>query len=483
MSTTAVTPSSASKRMRRVNWAAALTVTLLLCYWAQGENVSWLAFVIGGGSLSLLAMVRWPYGALFLLIASSAMPRFFVELFGWKVRPEHFVVAIVSSLVAVWLLWSNRKIRLHALDYWVLSFIAINYISSAFVSSSPSDTLRWALLNNLAVLPYFLIRLLVEDVESLRKTFHIFLLVCLLESVYGILCYLSNHALGTTIGMEVSAYFNSVSAPYGSMFEPNLFGAYTACTAVLFLALYLGQPQRRALYLVCFSVASVAALLSFSRATLFAVVAAIAFVFWKAHRFKTVRTNKGRRFILGFMVILLLAFAGTGGVLKERFASLFGNGLADETAITRFLMVEEAFQEFPNHPILGSGTASLQLSFDWSKYVPSWAGNNVWVGNVTARILHDTGLLGFTMLLGIITSLWLAIRRALLRQSSQTSMLLGLSAGALLYAISFQATDGTTLAFCWVHLGLLGSAALIVNNVAPAWNPVARRIVVATNMN
>ena len=483
MSATALTSSFESKWIWRLHWAALLAVILLSCYWAQEENVSWLAFVIGGGILSLLAVIRWPYGALFLIIASSAMPRFFVELFGWKARPEHFVIAIVSCLVAVWILWTNRKIRLHKLDYWVLAFIAINYISSAFVSSSPSDTLRWALLNNLAILPYFLIRLLVRDLESLRKTFHIFLLVCLLESVYGILCYLSNHVFGTTTGMEASAYFNTVSAPYGSMFEPNLFGAYTACTAVLFLALYLGQPHRRVLYLICFSIASAAALLSFSRAALLAVVAAMAFVLWKAQRFKPVGTKKQRRFILGFAVILLLAFAGTGGVLKERFASLFGNGLADETAITRFLMVGEALQEVPNHPLLGSGTASLQLSFDWSKYAPSWAGNGVWVGNVTARTLHDTGVVGLTTLLGFVISLGLAIRRGLLRQTSQTSMLIGLSAGALLYAISFQATDGTTLAFCWVHLGLLASATLIANGTVPALNPVASRIDPATNVS
>ena len=42
-------------------------------------------------------------------------------------------------------------------------------------------------------------------------------------------------------------------------------------------------------------------------------------------------------------------------------------------------------------------------------------------------------------------------------------MLVALSAGALLYAISFQATDGTLSAFPWVHLGFLASAAILIN--------------------
>ena len=132
----------------------------------------------------------------------SVMPRFFVELFGWKARPEHFAVVIVSLAVCIWLLRSNRKIRLETPDYWVLAYVAMNYVSSAFGSSSPSETLRWALLNNLAVLPYFLIRLLVRDTETFRKAFRIFLAIGIAESAYGILCYVSHHAFGTTAGME-----------------------------------------------------------------------------------------------------------------------------------------------------------------------------------------------------------------------------------------------------------------------------------------
>jgi O-antigen ligase len=444
---------------------------VLACRLAREEDLAWVGFLAGAGVLSLLALVRWPYGALSLLIAASVMPRYFIEVLGWKARPEHFVTVIVSSLVGVWLVWSKRKVRFDKLDYWVMSFVAVNYISSAFVSSSPFDTLKWALLANLGVLPYFVIRFLVHDLRSLRKAFGIFLLVGFLESAYGILCYLANHTFGTSTGMELYAYYDRVAAPYGSMFEPNLFGAYAACTAVCFLVLYLGQQRRRLIHLVCFSVASIAVLLSFSRAALLALAVLVAWVFWKAYRSKHAPGANGRRFVVGFAVIVLIAAVGIGGVLRERLDSLFTNGLQDETAITRFLMVEEALQELPNHPLLGSGTASLQLSFDWSKYVPSWTGNGVWIGNVTVRILHDTGVIGFAIFLGFVISLWRAIRRELLQDKGDASItLIALSAGALLYAITFQATDGTTLAFCWVHLGLLSSAAIIVKRAVPTLN-------------
>jgi oligosaccharide repeat unit polymerase len=401
----------------------------------------------------------------------SAMPVFFVEVFGWKARPEHFAAGIVSLAVGVWLLFHKGGVRLEKLDYWILAYLAINFASSAFGSPVPSATLRWALQNSLAVVPYFVIRILVRDSETLRKAFRILLGVGIVESAYGILCYISNHVFGTTTGMSVGQYLYDVAAPYGSMFEPNLFGAYTACSAVLFLAPYLtGGRQLR--YLLCFLVTSLAAVLSFSRAALVALVVASGWVFWRARRARNRKRSRAATLALAVGLILVVAVSTIGGVLRERFSGLFNQGLAEETTITRLIVIQEALQEIPNHPLLGSGTASFQLSFDFGKYVPEWAGNPTWVGNVIVRILHDTGLLGLTAILGFLISVWWKIRRELHGRNTQFSMLLGLSAGALLYCISFQSTDGSTLAFTWVHLGFLASAAILINGSSESANGV-----------
>jgi hypothetical protein len=39
---------------------------------------------------------------------------------------------------------------------------------------------------------------------------------------------------------------------------------------------------------------------------------------------------------------------------------------------------------------------------------------------------------------------------------------MALSAGGVLYAITFQATEATMLAFTWVHLGLLATAVTVL---------------------
>jgi hypothetical protein len=395
----------------------------------------------------------------------SAMPQFFVELFGWKARPEHFAVVIVSLALCIWLLRSNRKIRLETPDYWVLAYIAMNYLSSAFGSSSPSETLRWALLNNLAILPYFLIRLLVGDAETFRKAFRILLAIGIAEAAYGILCYVSHQVLGTTAGVEVGQYLTDVAAPYGSLAEANLFGAYTGCTAVLALAIYL-IAERRLGYLICFFVGALATVLSFSRAALVALVVATVWVCWQARHARGEHRSRAATLVLVVGLILLIVVPAVGGVVQERFAGLFSQGrLGEESAIGRLIEAQEALQEFSEHRLIGTGTASLQLSFDWGKYVPDWngrTGNRSWVGNITVRILHDSGLLGMTAFLGFLGSLGWKVRLGLRARSSQFPMLVALSAGALLYAISFQATDGSLSAFPWVHLGFLASAALLI---------------------
>jgi O-antigen ligase len=447
--------------VRRLDSVAAVTAIVLLSSLAAEENLSWVGWVVGGAALLVSIVSRWPYGALLVLIATSAMPRFFVEVFGWKARPEHFSSVILFLALGVRLLFYKRNVRLEKLDYWVLAYVVVNYISSAFGSSAPSATLRWALQNNLAVLPYFLIRMLVPDLEVLKSAFKILLSIGVVESIYGIVCYLSHHVFGTTFGMDF-AYLVDVAAPYGSIFEPNLFGAYTGCCALLGLAVYL-IGSRRLRYLVCFLIASLASVLSLSRAALIALVIASAWVLWQARHATNKNRTRPATLALALAVILVIAVTAVGGVLKERFSDLFNQGFAEETAVTRLIVIVEALQEVPQHPLLGSGTASFQLSFDFGKYVPEWANNPAWVGNVIVRILHDTGFVGLATVVGLLGSVWWKIRGELQGRSYEISMLLGLSAGALLYSISFQATDGTILAFSWVHLGFLASAAILIN--------------------
>jgi len=445
----------------------------ILCRLATEESLSWIAWVAAGIFLLLLIVARWPYGATLALVGTSVMPYFFVEIFGWKARPEHFASGIIFVVVVAWLLVGKRRARLDTLDYWILAYVAINFISSAFGSPAPASTLRWAFQNSLAILPYFLIRLLVQDRKVLQKTFRILLIGGFIESIYGICCYFSHQVFGSSVGIALNQY-GSLAVPYGSQYEPNLFGAYTACGAVLFLALYLSAPQRRLRTFVGFTVTSLAMILSFSRAALFAFALVGGWVFWRARPSGNRRQIKVALFAIGLGAVVLVGSSAVGGVLQKRFADLFSEGLAEDTALIRYVVIAEALNEIPQHPLLGSGTSSLQLTFDLGQYVPEWAGIPTWVGNLTVRVLHDAGFLGLTMLLGFFISLCSRVRREIRGTSREIPILLGLWAGALLYCITFQSTDGTILAFPWIHFGLLASAVVILDDPNERQNAIGR---------
>jgi hypothetical protein len=440
----------------------ALVLVGMLSWIAMEENLSWVIWVLVGLVSVLLTAIRWPYGAASLLIGASATTHFFVEVFGWKAHPEHFAVVIVCFAAAAQFLVGKYYARFEAPDYWIFAYVVINFISSGFGSPAPASTLRWALQNSLAILPYFLIRFWAQDFKTVQNIFRILLAVGLIESAYGIGCYFCHQLFGTSVGMELNQYGN-LAALYGSQFEANLFGAYTACCAILFLSLYLGGRARRLFFLIGLFVTSLAAVLSFSRAALIALVLIAAWVLRRVRSIGSRRQTNVAVLAIGLGVILVLGVSTVGGVLQKRFADLFSEGLAEDTAIVRYVVIIEALKDIPTHPFLGMGTSSFQLVFDFGQYLPDWTGNATWIGNVTVRVVHDTGFLGLATLIGFFVSLWSRVRHGLRREGMEVTILLGLWAGSLLYCITFQSTDGSMLAFTWVHLGLLVSAAVILS--------------------
>jgi O-antigen ligase len=456
-----------SKLARRLDLVGAAVAICILWRIAWQEDLTWVGAVIVSTAVIVLTATRWPYGALIVLIATSAMPVFYVEVFGWKARPEHFAGPVVFVAAAIWLIGSKQRVRFDKLDYWILAYIGCNFISSAFGSAGPASTLRWALQNCLAVLGYFLVRWLIRDLQTLRNALGILLGVGLLESVYGTLCYVSHEIFGSSVGVAGGQYLLDVAAPYGSLYEPNLFGAYTACCAVVFLALYLFEGHRLH-YLVSFLIASLAAVISFSRAALLALIIVICYVIWKDRRARrNEQRSKAAVLILAVALFLLVAYSPVGDIIRERFANLYYEGLTEETTISRAIILQQASQEIPGHLLIGNGTASFNLSFDWARIMPLWAGGEgTWIGNAPLRILHDTGVLGLTAFLGFFVAVWLKIRRARKKLAYPDGLLTGLVAGTLVYAIAFESTDGTMLSLSWVHLGFLASAAILLSGYA-----------------
>jgi O-antigen ligase len=118
-----------------------------------------------------------------------------------------------------------------------------------------------------------------------------------------------------------------------------------------------------------------------------------------------------------------------------------------------------AVDEIGKHPFFGGGTSSFQLAFDWQNFGLGWQDQG-WIGNTELRVLHDTGAVGLLVFLAFLFLLTYQSWKVLKYEFSPE--LLALLLGGVVYSITFQATEGTLLAFPWVQAGLIGCAVSIM---------------------
>jgi oligosaccharide repeat unit polymerase len=472
---------------RLLRYAVLAGEALLLVWLAATEGLAPVGFLalglLGAGGLTALALIGWPFGALLLLTATSAMPRVAQVVMGLHLRPEHLAIGAVALVIAGQALKERRAPRfdLRTFDRFLLAYVGMNFLSSALTSPEPHLTLRWAALNAMVISPYFLLRLLITDESRLQRAFDILLWVGAAESAYGILCFLSNHFWQTSFGVEAGQY-GATPGVYGTQYEANLFGSYTACCAIMFLACFMLSEikSRRALYGFGFAVTMLGTIISLARSVFLAFPVAALFVVWIALRKGQLQLRKLLPMALGAVLVLLITSPFILGVVRERFSTIDPAQLAsDSTTLYRIVQIAAALKDVQAHPILGTGTASFQLFFDWNDYIPGMREETDdaagWVSSTPVRILHDTGLVGLIIFTGFLGSLAAAVYKAGHVAGPQTKVaLMALSAGLLLYAITFQATEATILAFTWVHLGLLAAAVALVQSSRPMPEAITR---------
>ena len=392
-------------------------------------------------------------GAIIALVIGSAAPRLYVEIGGLKARPEHVICGVLCISILFLRKKRSQPIRWIWPDYLLIAYAALNLFSSLFMSIDPRQTVKWALQQVLIILSYFFLRVLVEDRAALHKAVMTLLAVGAATVAYGIVCFYSNLLFGTEFGMTIGQY-GDTSAPYGLQYEANLLGSYSGALCVMMLVMYLYDHRRR--FLVGFALAFAGMAISLSRgalgATFIGFSAVAIFGFKKLLLTREVRAKLSKATFCALLVVLPAVVPQYAG----RFSTIdIGEPTVDPNTLTRVVQVTSAFDEVLKHPMLGGGTSSFQLTFDWQSLGEEWEDQG-WIGNTEMRVLHDTGIAGLVVFGAFLVSLYRRSRKVLKLESNPE--LVALLASALVYCVSFQATEGTLLAFSWVHLGLIGCA-------------------------
>jgi O-antigen ligase len=434
-----------------------LAAASAILFWVAG--MGWAALMLPSIFLVPVCIYLLSSNISFAIAAvmiTAAMPRYFLEISGTKARPEH-IVTVLLCLAAVFIYKrGDARPRWIFPDLLVLGFILANIFSSIFFSIAPAQTFKWSMQQTLAVLPYFLIRLLTSNPERFRQAMRVMLLCGTMAAAYGMICFYSYRLFGTEFGLDVGQY-GEIPGVYGSQFEANLLGSYCGACFVIMLLMYFREGDRK--YLWGSAITFAGLLISLSRAAVAASALALAALLFYVIRSRIATPQLLRRASLVLLAVTMVLALAIVPLYVERFSSVdISNPIADDTTKVRVLTLGVAAERSLEHPVFGSGTNSFQLGFDYEEIGYNVDGGG-WIGNTEMRIWHDTGLFGLAIFLAFLGSLLVRALRAV--RANGPPELIALLLAAIVYCISFQATDATILSFPWIHLGLIAAAVVL----------------------
>ncbi len=440
-----------------------------LIFWKDDPDSIWLLLllVLAGAVLvpaSALALALRPGIAIITLFVAVAMPRWPVGLAGLNARPEHLVCGVLLLALPYWIKRRKQPLVWMAADYLLLAYVVMNFFSSIFMSIAPQQTIKWCLQQAIVVLPYLLLRVLITDITSFRRIFNIALVMGAAEAMFAILCFYSNLFFGTELGMEIGQYGN-IPGTYGTQYEANLLGSYCGAASVMFLTMYLQRRKRIFLFGFALTVAGMG--ISLSRGALLATVIALSAVCLRGMQLHLFNKKLLARVALAVMCVCIVIGPALYGLWSERFSTVdISDVSADDDTNVRMLTLGLAADGIMEHPILGSGTSSYQLQFSVADV--GGGDESGWISNTEIRVLYDTGLVGLVLFTAFLGYLLAGMRKQIKREP--IAELEALAVSGLVYCVSFQFTEGTLLAFTWVHLGLLAAGLAVFQGVRNAEN-------------
>lgn len=405
---------------------------------------------IAGATVYFLSS-KWV--ALWALLATAVMSHFFIDLGGLKARPEHILIGLLC--ITALFHWRSRTepVRWIVADRFVAAYLGINLFSSLVMSIAPGQTLKWAVQQALVIMAYFLLRVLVREPKTLSRVVRLLIAVGALEGAYALICFYSNILFDTGFGVDVGQY-GTFPGTFGTMFEANILGAFSG--ACLLMALVIYFRERRPIYLIAVAFTYAALVIALSRAAIIASAVALAVLFFAGRKNGMFNKQAVKAVRITLIAASLILASAIVPLYIERFSTVQVSDIsADPDTALRVVTIGMAVDDIVQHPMLGNGTSSFQLLVSNRELgFMDLDEIGAWIGNMETRILHDTGLIGLAIFGGFL--IYLVVPAWKLLRKEYIPELLALMLGALIYSMTFQATEGTLLAYSWVHLGLIG---------------------------
>ncbi len=424
-------------------------------------------------------------GLLAALITTCFIDRFTFRLGPVDIRAEQLAALLVLGAIIFWVV-SRRShwtlLRPSLAEALLGVWFALSLISTLTSAPDVSRSLKAVALLLISSLGLLLPRRLLNHEEDPGRESHLFppppggglgwgatqvqldlavkllLLAFASEAAYGIGAFLA-HVFGSTISLGANGATGHLNS-YGTLWEPNVFGAFSAAGAVAWA--WLG-PRYFSHAWIGIAACLGGTLVSFTRAAWLAALVVLAISLFGPVR----RRANLRQLALGIVGTAVIALAVFGAEqvadyypqapgsppIHASSRGLFALLINAIDVIGRLDQVPVVLKDLGHRPLLGNGTAS------YGERHPIAGQPEQHIANLELTVLNDTGVIGLL----VFAAFGVALAQAAWRRRHDP-IVAGLGVSTLLIVITNTATETTELMITWLMLGLV----LIAVDAAPA---------------
>jgi len=162
--------------------------------------------------------------------------------------------------------------------------------------------------------------------------------------------------------------------------------------------------------------------------------------------------------LIGIIVyqLVLSNYSSLNSLFVKRATSIFD--FESGSGARRILGYEIAFNSFVDHPIFGNGTNTAATEFinQYTGETENLFTSKGYLSGAWIQSLHDTGIIGFIIMMSIFTVPIVMNYRAYKCSNSKEhkTIFMGLFIGNIVVAISSQLTSSLYISFPWIYWGI-----------------------------
>jgi O-antigen ligase len=449
-----------------------------------GGLLAGAAPLLAAGLAFVLILVFLPWNALFAVLSFLSITQSAktggggislngIVIGGLTFRPAMAVV--IPFAIRAYLMTNPAvKIRWKLPEYLLLGYVILLATSSILYSPQFSKSLPTVGLIAFGLLAYYAVVRAVATPERLFTAAKIFLVVILINAVYGILAAVAHFTIHTRFGISTNSDFGP--GVFGLSYEHDIFASTCAVGAVAFFALWRESDRTShivspRLALFGFVACSVAMLLGLARAAWLGYALAMVLLVVTTRRATRSRVRFGRAggvllgaTLVGIVASYLFVTSPTGTAdqntcvicgIKGKISELINPNTG--TGRARVNEFRTAVNDLPESPMIGLGANTFGMRH------PEARGKNNYIGNVWLRSLYETGIFGLIFFAGaILLILW--PNRVLTSSSGQVAAVArALSFGFVVLLVAYAGTDDTLYMWPWIMLALVRASRALAN--------------------